>query len=250
MQLFANISRGAYVLVGLIVGLRLLWLYRSSRQLPELLIGIGLISGGVLYNGYAWAATTMTSFPPLEYAILFSNLIRPFLALSAITVAVFAWKTSRRDSAWAPFLVLFIAAGMLVWLASGWFRDPSSPVAPVNPRGFTWQSRGFALLIAYVWATVESFLYYRNARRRQRIGLSTDPLVVNQSLFLGLSFATFAVFWGLEISVVAIGRPPPLTILGVTGLLRILMIWLAFLPPAFFTRWLVRRSNAPQEESA
>lgn len=244
MELFSDLTRGAYLLLALIIGLRLLWRYRSSRQLPELLMATCLLSGGVLYNGFVFA-WLRTSLPQSEHVGLIIDLMRPTLAVSALSVAIFAWRTARRDSAWAPFLVLTVAALMLVWLGNGWFGDPAS-----SRRGFPWVARVLSLLTSYLWVAVESFLYYRNAKRRQRIGLPTDPLTKNQSFFLGLSFTTFSVFWGAAALSLVIGTPTPEGLLGVTGLLRVVGLWLAFLPPVAFTQWLLRRANAPSEVAA
>jgi hypothetical protein len=241
VQLFSDLTRGLYVILGSIIGLRLLLLYRHSRQLPELLMAVCLISGGVIYNGGAWA-WQRTGFPPAEYAALISGLLRPMLALSALCVAVFAWKTSRRTAAWAPVLVVLLTLALLLWIVDGWFSDPT-----INQRGVPWMSRSFALLLCYVWGAVESFLYYRNAKRQGRVGLPTDPLVTNRAFFLGLSFATFAVFWLASILFDVLARPAPLGILGVTGTLRVIGLWLAFLPPAALSSWLLRRAGAQRE---
>jgi hypothetical protein len=242
--LLENISRALYLLLSLVIGLRLLWLYRSSRQLPELLMAICLLSEGVLYNSSRWIATAFEG-PWTENPDLVEGAVRPLLVLSSLSVAVFAWKTSRPHARWAPILVAVLGLPMVVFIIDG-FRLGSDLLGPFSSAGLV--VRG-AFLGCYLWAAVETLLYYRNARRRRRVGLEADPLITNRAFFLSVSFWSFVAFWMVVMSFTVLRQIWGVNfsaqwILGVTGTIRVVGLWLAFLPPRFFTERLVAAATA------
>jgi hypothetical protein len=81
MELLAGIGGGAFVLVSLVIGVRVLWLARRTRGLPEFAMGLGLILMGGL--GYPVLAQFGSFLPDGE---------RVWLLYGQIGVVVFLWS--------------------------------------------------------------------------------------------------------------------------------------------------------------
>lgn len=229
--MLSDVIRAAYVVLSLVIGIRLLLLYSRSRELPELLMAICLLSEGVVFNTIRWLRLSLET-QTADYAALLESVSRPALAISAISVAVFAWRTVRAGSRWAPIAVLVLAAPMCAWVVARMFTELSvfeqSTAGVLTLRG--------AFLLCYVWAALEMQLYYRSAKRRERVGLEVDPLATHRVLFLSISFWSFAIFWLSALTFVSLSRNFDVSgvasqMLGAAGIVRVVALWLAFLPP-------------------
>jgi hypothetical protein len=107
-----------------------------------------------------------------------------------------------------------------------------------------------AVIIAFGWTMVESFLYYLGSKRRLRLGLVEAP-VCNRFLLWALAKAAFFSMGSLAAIMLVLGLNPlsygVFTLLvGVTGLLNSVCMILCFMPPESYLDWLRRRAAAMQ----
>jgi len=238
------IGFGAFFLVSLTVGIRLLLLWQRTRELPELLIGIGVLGIGPLGFGCLMIGPLLEpSWPWLARALVGLGLF----AAGAGVVAkyVFNWRVYHPDNAklkllaWVAGLIL---AGTLIhsaW-ASG-FTDASA----VGARYILRQSLQVGCLL---WGSVEALRYWVMMRKRVRLGLA-DPVVANRFLMWGIGAG--AAGWGSFVgsAAQAITGVPSLEIPWVAvssslhGLVAAVALSLAFLPPAAYRRFIAARAE-------
>jgi hypothetical protein len=241
----AGLGFGAFFVASLAIGLRLVWLARRNRGLPELLIGLGIL--GIGPAGFA-----LTVFALLlgegRPGLVFAALATAQLAITggALAAYVFTWQVFRRESPWVPAAVLVAAALFAVAfggrLAAGSFSLPL--------RVDAWSHLSSANMIAcMLWGSFESLRYHARMRRRVRLGLA-DPVLANRFLLWGLGIGAAGV-GSLIGNVAMIATGSGLGELdGVTlsnsmfGLASAVLMWIAFLPPARYRRWLEARAAA------
>ncbi len=242
MLILAAIGGGAFVLASLVVSLRLLALARRTRELPEFLIGLGLLlMGGI---GYPLSTLARLSTESVDVqAGLFA-----FHALLSLTgqsaVALFNWRVFRRDEGWGRgFALGFIGlmSAVLLWqtMSPGW-------------RVFAQEERGpWALLPAFSlivlgWAGVESLLYYGKLRKRLTLGLAeavtTDRLRLWAIAMLA-AFTTSLLVQLLRLMGVKMTGEVTGLIVGPLGVVSAGAMWLAFMPPRRYVDWVVARAT-------
>jgi hypothetical protein len=239
------IGFGAFFVVSLTVGLRLLSLWRRTRELPELLIGIGVLGiGPVGFGCLMMGQVLQASWPHLARTLVAAGM----LAASTGVVAkyVFNWRVYHPDSgklkllAWAAGLTL---VGTVIH--AGWttgFTDVSSIDVSYALR----QSLQVGCLL---WGSFEALRYWVMMRKRVRLGLA-DPVVANRFLMWGIGAG--AAGWGSFIgsAAQAIVGVPGLQIPWVTvssslhGLVAAVALSLAFLPPEAYRRFIAARAPA------
>jgi hypothetical protein len=156
-----------------------------------------------------------------------------FLAVSAMMAALsmfyfFTWRVFRPGRTWAAVL-----CGVGSWLL----------FAPIGG--------GIAAITAYGWTSAESFLYYRNARRRLRIGLM-EASVCNRFLLWARASGAWLCLASLSGFLVALEVNPVshgvFTLYkGVMGLVNSVCMTLCFIPPQHYLDWLGRRAAAARQ---
>lgn len=243
-------GRLAFLVLSLAIGVRLLLLARQSRQLPELLLGLSCFFGGFLGSSVdvlrapGWLTGSVAEF---------AAEVRIYLLVgSAILMALLAWKAFRPTAAWAGF-----AAGGLSVLATAWVFEKyvlAGIPAAERPHNLFYMTRFLWITLCYLWPGVEAWRFYWRKRKRLRIGLDQDAVVVNRAFMLSLAFFSIGVLWG------SIFARRPLaelgfsysweTVQGPAGLLRSLTLYLAFFPPLFYRKWLQSRVSQQPETSA
>jgi hypothetical protein len=232
------------------VGLRLVLLWWSTRQLPELLIGIGVLGIGPLGFGASAAAGFLAAEAPgLSRALALWGAAAAAAGVSA--KFLFNWRVyhpaDRRVArvAWSGIAVVgCVTVGSL--LLGGVEQGMELP------RWYL--TRGVLQALCLLWGAGEAILYWDKMRRRQRLGLA-DPTVTNRFLLWGI--AAGAAGLGTAIGVgfqIATGIPSaevPALLLSSSlhGLVAAVAMWLAFVPPGFYTRW-VRSRDASGEAAA
>jgi hypothetical protein len=247
-----GLSAIASVTVSLVLSVRLLRLWGRSRQLPELTIGASFLIAGV----FGFVATVLGNpgtpglNPDLAFKIMVSG-----LGLISVGVALnylFVWKVFRPDSSWAQAL-FWIATGVLAMTVIPLAGDSSgSTPAPFGPLTALGDATRMG---AGAWGAFESLRYFTLMRRRLQIGLA-EPAVTNRFLLWGIAtLTTSGIFFASSTLVRLYFSPgegaltPGLTIVVALGTLSVAIVqWLAFLPPAFYLRWVEGR--APAAESA
>ena len=248
LDLFVLITTFAYVVVGLVIGVRLLRLARRTRGFPELVLGLAecLLAGVV---PPMFILTQVVSEP--EFVVRASA----FLGHLAYTVGcavmiVFTWRVFRPGEAWARAL-LYGALGVLG--TGGVFQMARAFIAPGvaelrDPQTTPFLVMEWVSLAGFVWTAVEAFAYHAQLRKRRALGL-VDPVVTNRVLLWGVV--------GLG-GVVAAGAPVTASLLGMSvstdlstrlvcalaTVVSSVAIQLAFLPPAFYLRWVRGHATA------
>lgn len=236
MDLLRLICFVSFLLASLAIGLRLLWLARKSRQVPELAVAVAFLAGGFLGYGLVvlWSAKLV---PPDAIRVCqLASLVA--IDLGAMAMALFTFRVFRPEE---PLALLALAVlGMLLgmgllclWLAPG--GDPA-PIA----RELSFWGTTTGTLLAYGWASSESFAFYAVMRRRRRVGLG-DPLVTNRLLLWGISWSSSALISAIYIAVHLSGQRRPLgPVVSIVSSILILVAalgaWLAFFPPAPYRR--------------
>lgn len=244
VELLVLASAVAFVVVGAGVGAKLLWLARRTRGFPEHVVGFSLF----VLSAVAWPLMLVASAEPpapvLRGALAGASLA---MALGWGGVFVFTWRVFRPGSGWARALAgLGIAAELAAGLA-GVIRalalEDAAALRTPAPSGLVLL---LGAQVVYAWTAVESFRYRALLRRRIPLGLA-DPLVADRfglwgwtGVFGGGSIAPAS--WALLTG----GDPNSLLnhlVVGVCGLVCSGVLYLAFLPPAPYARFV--RENAP-----
>ena len=251
IELLALASAVAFVLVGATVGAKLLWLARRTRALPEALVGGSLF----LLSAVAWPLLLIVSAPeppPATWLRLGSAGASLALALGWSGVFLFTWRVFRPGRGWGRWLA---GLGIAVELAAGLAGVVRAVllVDPVELRSPA--ASGLVLLLGaqlvYLWTAFESFRYRALLRRRIPLGLA-DPLVADRFGLWGCT-GVFG-FGSITPAVVAQlsgGDPNSLgshLVVAVCGLLCSAALYVAFLPPEAYVRFV--RARAPDASEA
>jgi hypothetical protein len=247
LQSFAGIGFLAFLVASSVVGVRLLLLWRRTRELPELLIGLGVLGIGPVGFGCITVGQLVTGAAPGVARVLIG------LGLAAMSVGagakyVFNWRVYHPASHLLLGMVgvaCTLLAGCIVWeyTATG-FHSLAKP----GPSYFLRLGLQVGCLL---WGSAEALSYWSRMRRRVRLGLA-DPVVSNRFLLWGLG--AFAAGFGSLVGVVvqlATGLSPvelPALIVSSSlhGLAAAIAMWLAFVPNAAYTRWIRHRAAVRQ----
>lgn len=248
IELLALASAVAFVAVGTIVAGKLLALARRTRALPESLMGSSLL----LLATVAWPLLLIVSAPEpppglvLRLAWAGASLA---MALGWSGVFLFTWRVFRPGPGLGRWLAglgisVELAAGAASALRAALVNDPLELRVTA--------SSGLVLLLGaqlvYGWSAIESFRYRALLRRRIPLGLA-DPLVAERFGLWGYT----ALFGGGSIvpAVVAAltGGDPNSTgshlVVAILGLLSSAVLYVAFLPPAAYVRFVRDSASAP-----
>lgn len=176
----------ANLLLSLVVGLRLLAAGVPQRRLPELTLAgyflttpiLGTICLGSAYGGFA---DPRLALAPATGGLLVG--IATFsMALGAVAICVFTWRTFRPDLPQARNAALAGSALALGGFAlEGLYDGFAVSLDPGLGHWVAWLGRTAPML----WLALESFHYHDLLRRRLRLGL-VDPLVADRFLLWGV----------------------------------------------------------------
>jgi hypothetical protein len=222
-------------LVGTYVGLRLLQLARRTRMLPELQVGLALLSWSVvgqplaLYLG-PWSSGLSESALALCYLGYWLSWVGVYTGLAFFCRQVFDASRSplRRLLFWISWVPGVFALGIMVI----WGRA-AGPI----PEAICNLTCG----IGFGWAGAEALIYWTKLRRRAALGLS-DPVVTNRFLLWGGCCAATSpiAFWVCWLALHGLGLgsgyAPAELATSVGGLVNGAVWMLTFVPPAFYTR--------------
>ena len=242
MHILGQLGGAAFILMSLVIGARLSLLWLRTRQLPELLIGGGmLLLAGV---GYPISAVAR-ELPDLAEGVRASlgAIAGVAGALGLIASSSFTWLLFRRGVAWANALLGALAAGALgvlvaESLAGSWARGGA----------LFWCWLPFGISVCYGWAFLECARYHRMLRRRLAIGLA-DPVVTDRfRLYAAATLLALVVnvigqvFWwrGVEMLTDPVGS----LLLAVLGAGSSVLMCLAFLPPRAYLERVRLRAGA------
>ncbi len=239
MEEFVQIWRLLTALVAIVLGVHLLQVAARTRALPELIFGVSILLpalGVILREVILVQDLSAESESPLMMRVA---TVAIFVA-GPIGLYLGTWRVFRPGRLWAGALC---ATGCAVLLAAPVLRLTSHSAGPGQPP--------LAVVVAfagsYLWMACEAFLYYRQMRRRLKLGTG-DPVTATQFLLWGVSSACGAtnvlctlatlILFGQRMSEV-----PRLNALDpVLGGAWVLCLYLAFFPPLSLQDLLHRRS--------
>jgi len=228
-------------LVYLVAGVRLIRLSCRSQERPERILGASLLLMGL--GSLLYSIAELIDLESLWVPLNFSG--RLVYVVAFVLVAVFTRRVFRSEQRWGHGIVcatvLLFASGVGGAAASGdWVGfTPSS--------GWYWlEWVGYGVPVT--WTAIEAMREHLQARRRVRVGLC-EPLVCNRMLL-------WAVFGALQMAsnLVSLGQYAAYEHEGVftagwdalysaVSISALLMMWVAFFPPAFYQRWI--NASAP-----
>jgi hypothetical protein len=236
----------AFFVVALVVGVRLVLLAGRTRQLPELLMGVGVLGIGPLGFGGLVAALELDA-RGLSGAHPAAALASLAMSLGIAAKYVFNWRIYRSTSRLAALAALGGVAAVSATLVLEGAATGFSPRAWMGP-GWHWL-RQVLQVGCLLWGACEALRYGALMRRRQRLGLA-DPLVTNRFLLWGVGAGAAGLGSAIGTAVqIATGQSaldlPWLTLSSsLHGLVAAVALWLAFVPPAAYRRWIAARAAA------
>lgn len=235
--------------VTLVVGGRLLWLVWRTRRLPELCMGLGIYLAATVGAPLEAVAThPLAADVPLGIFAL-ARLVE---SVGVSCLFLFTWLTF---GAGRPATASFTGVWVVVLLAT--VAGSVAAVASAAPDETTYAAtRNWSSLqigatgVCFGWTAIESLRHWRRMRRRLAIGLA-DPVLAHRFLLwsvYGIStLAIMATHAAYHLSgVPSILQPPAQLVTALGGLVGSASLYLAFVPPGAYLRWLERRyAGAP-----
>ncbi len=220
----------------LVMGLRLLWVARRTRMVPELSIGLAYSLGTVGLAALV-AASQMTLGGGNGYPIWIIGMATLMAAAAALIVGV--WRIFQPSAGWAAALA---GAGLLLCVVAVFaqLRPGVQPTYDGMDLG-SGLARA-AALFSYAWVAVESFRYSAQLRRRRAVGLA-DSLGVQRFLLWGVSGTLVGIVTCIAVytqAVLHLGLahvPEAFLVSQVLLIGSSLGTWFAFFPPGFYQRW-------------
>jgi hypothetical protein len=245
MVALSAVGFGVFFLTSLAIGVRLVALARRSRRQPELLIGIGILCIGPTAMGAMMGAAALAG-PAPGLARWLTGLAFVAISLGASAACLFNWRVfrpqERSTRIWVGASALLFALGVAAEGLTTGFADPLRP----GPAGLFVSALCAANLL---WGAGESLRYWLLMRRRLRLGLA-DPLLTNRFLLWGVGIGAAGVGSVVSLGVQlatgdAMAELPGLMLSNsLHGLTSAVLMWVAFVPPAAWTRFVLERHRA------
>lgn len=249
IRLVGIFSLLATMVVGVMVGVRLLLLARKTRCFPEFAIGLGLM----LMTVVGMPLSALGRLPALLRTPAGDFFFASGLGVTCAGLALlwaFTWQVFRKDQAWARGVVIAASLGsavVAVGLVRASMRAEALPEVLYLTRPF---AVAFVALVsgAFAWTGAESILCYRAAKRRQALGL-TDVVVVNRFLLWATTGVAMALLTGVMAILLVQGRailvdPLALSLISVASAVGGTSWYLTFLAPPRYLAYLRRRAAA------
>jgi hypothetical protein len=231
------LGQAAFVVASLVLGTKLVRLWRRTGELPELCVGLSfLLGGGLAY--VAWTVIAIGGASGADPLTLAPLLLVGLLATCAGAVAngIAVARIYRPGAHWTKPL---LAALSLVMLAA----TVGTVVIPPPRSGHAFWTGILAIVPLWAWAAGESLALARTLNRRARLGLA-DPVVVNRILLWGVSGVIVVAMTMVSFVARLLWGPvlPPAAGLAnaLLGIGAALVIWLGFFPPRAFRERLAR----------
>ncbi|MBW2542382.1 MAG: hypothetical protein JRF15_09850 [Deltaproteobacteria bacterium] len=232
----ASIAAGAFFLIA---SVRLIRLHRRTRERPELLLGLFFALSAVYYLGFN--APSLFRFG--EWPAQIELVVEWAYVLGVLPYLLFIRLVFRPNAAWASWSVGTCSA--LLLLSTLMLTAGGTVEYSLADPWFCFQWAGYTA--PCLWLAWEAMLYRQNVTKRARIGLC-PPIVANRYLLIGL-FGIFQVLACLADLSIAneIGNKMTVSLftdalLGGAEIASVAVLWLAFFPPLFYTRWITRRA--------
>lgn len=234
-----------YTLASGVVGVRLLQRSKKSHGVPELLIGLAYVTAPALGYPLCVVAPMLSR----EVAVPVYLVGETLLMFGCCCYLFFTAKVFRPAEMWAMWAA---AAGSLV-LVGGGIQNIYSFLVSADTAEMVARARvGLAPIVTvlglyYVWTAFEGFRYYMMMKKRMALGLA-DAVVTNRFLlwaFAGLvSLAWNSVSAGCLVAGIDLRSTVPLLATSAGGFANTILLVLIFMPPAAYTRWVMRSARA------
>jgi hypothetical protein len=235
----------AFFAASSVVGVRLLLLWRRTRELPELLIGLGILGIGPVGFGFMVVGELCVAGAPGLAQILIGTGLAAMSAGSGAKY-VFNWRVYHpRDRV---LRTLVVVACVLLAICIAWEYATTGFRSLAHP-GNSYFLRIGLQIGCLLWGSVEALRYWNRMRRRVRLSLA-DPVVANRFLLWGLGAGAAAVGSAVGAFTQWWTQLPPIEVPWVLlssslhGLAASVAMWLAFVPNARYMRWIRARSAA------
>ncbi len=213
-----------------VVGARLLALWRRTRLIPELAFGLSFVLLGAVGYPLSIVARSAGSDELLSAALLAQN-------VAALSLFLGVWRTFRPFERWVGGVAIALGIAFLASLAAPFIDS----IGPEARDGGAWYYLGFAARFgSFAWAAFESTRYFFLLKRRLPLGLTDETVVDRFRLWsisnIGISLS-FAVFLAGRLFTENVGQAPWVLICtSVVGLVSGTAMWLAFFPPQRYLR--------------
>lgn len=248
MASLAFLFLAIYTVASGVVGVKLLMRSHKSHGIPELLIGLAYVAAPAV--GYP-VCVLAPMLADRAVAIPLYVFGETSLIFGCCCYLFFTAKVFRPTATWA---MLCAAVGSLILVAAGsqivWsYLVSTSPAENVARARIGLTPMVAVLGLYYVWTAFEGFRYYGMMKKRMALGLA-DALVTNRFLLWALC-GLVSLTWNTVSAVCLIAgvdlrSTVPLLSTSAGGFANTILIVLIFMPPAAYTRWVMRpgRSGA------
>lgn len=242
MEVFVGIGFLAFAVAALVVGIRLLLLWRRTRMLPELLIGIGVLGIGPVGFGGLMVGTLLASQEkPLAGGVCLLGSLAVIVGVQSNWI--FNWRVYHPQSRRIAVMVSWVAA---LQVANFLYRAFDTGFIPHGAGDLATHFQSVLQLGCLLWGSFEALRFWMQMRRRVALGLAT-PELANRFLLWGIGTGSaglgsalgtsYAIVTGIPYS----EAPWMVATLSAHGFVAAVAMWLAFLPPAAYTRWIHSR---------
>jgi len=248
MQAFAGISILLLIIVSTGIGVRLIRVWQRTRQLPELYLGLSLIS--IMVLGYPLFIVSRAS-DAIGFHAAWATLVlgSVFTGLGFWLQYLFTWKTFRPESRLCLGFIAAVACGFAVNVVSlaiaAWTSGSAQMDMGQMPLWHVMCSLAVNDLV-YMWTAFESLRYYGTLRKRQSLGL-VEPVVTNRLLLWGqMSIVSLTVIVLNQVvsimRVDVLATPWILAFTSLGGISQAVYLLLIFLPPQGYREWVEREA--------
>ena len=245
MASLAFLFLAIYTVASGIVGVKLLARARKSKGVPELLIGLAYVAAPALGYPLCVVAPMLGRGAAVPVYLVGETL----LMFGCCCYLFFTAKVFRPAAVWA----MWIAAAGSVVLVGGGIQNIWSFLNYADAAEMVARARiGLAPIVTvlglyYVWTAFEGFRYHGMMKKRMALGLA-DAVVTNRFLlwaFAGLvSLAWNSISAGCLVAGIDLRSTVPLLATSAGGFANTILIVLIFMPPAAYTRWVMRMARS------
>ncbi len=242
MQAVAGIAFVLQLTAAWVIGVRLLRLARRTGALPERLLGIMLLA--LMGLGYPMAIGAQAEASiGLFAAKCFQNLSNGLIDLGFAMIFIFTWKVFRSAERWARWacIACFLLLGVHIAAVAREIAALTTMADAVEAARY-WAFIPLGLgATGMFWTGVESLRYHTLLERRVALGLATQLLANRFWLWAWMGFVTglgaVANLYFLHARIDVLSDPRALGATSFVVLAQCVLLYLTFLPPAAYTRW-------------